>query len=243
MEDNCFSSRSLLNISCIFSLCASILFPKSWIIFTIITLNSFLDRLCIFSSSFRCSYRFFSCSFICNVFLDFILSSLLCLRSAFYRLQDRSSSCFWCLPTGGWHWSRGLCHYPLDRGFDQCHNQRLPYILSRASPLLCVWHCLVRGGVCSLFVGVEAPRSVSSLCFWSIMQDRWYWSTLTGMEVTEHSSSGIVHVWCILLCHLSPSVWALRLHCCWHCSWHQLNCGYDSTGPSVSDIVFIRPPA
>ena len=30
-------SRSLLNISCIFSICVSILFPRFWIIFTIIT--------------------------------------------------------------------------------------------------------------------------------------------------------------------------------------------------------------
>ena len=36
------SSNSLLNISCIFSVCASILFLRSWIIFTIITSNSCL---------------------------------------------------------------------------------------------------------------------------------------------------------------------------------------------------------
>ena len=41
-----FSSfRSLLNISYIFSIRASILFPRFWIIFTIITLNSFSGRL------------------------------------------------------------------------------------------------------------------------------------------------------------------------------------------------------
>ena len=45
------SSRSLLNISCIFLIhasvlfiCASILFLRFWITFTIITLNSFPDR-------------------------------------------------------------------------------------------------------------------------------------------------------------------------------------------------------
>ena len=52
------SSRSLLNISCIFCICASILFLRSWLIFTIITLNSFLGRLPI-STSLSCS-----CSFI-----------------------------------------------------------------------------------------------------------------------------------------------------------------------------------
>ena len=40
------SSRSLLNISCIFS----ILFPKFWILFTIFILNSFSGRLPISSS-------------------------------------------------------------------------------------------------------------------------------------------------------------------------------------------------
>ena len=51
------SSRSLLNFSCIFSIHASILFLRSWISFTVITLNSFSDRLLI-SSSFSCSSRF-----------------------------------------------------------------------------------------------------------------------------------------------------------------------------------------
>ena len=37
------SSRSLLNISCIFLIFASILFLRSWILFTIIILNSFLE--------------------------------------------------------------------------------------------------------------------------------------------------------------------------------------------------------
>ena len=36
-----YSRSSLLNISCNFSICASILFPRTWIIFSIITLNSF----------------------------------------------------------------------------------------------------------------------------------------------------------------------------------------------------------
>ena len=45
------SSRSLLNISCIFSVCAPNLFLRSWIIFNIITLNSFLAR----TTSLSCS--------------------------------------------------------------------------------------------------------------------------------------------------------------------------------------------
>ena len=51
------SSRSLVNIPCIFSIFASILFPRSWIIFTIIILNSFSGRLPI-STSFSCFFFF-----------------------------------------------------------------------------------------------------------------------------------------------------------------------------------------
>ena len=39
------SSRSLLNISCIFLICASIVFLRSWVIFLIITVNYFSGRL------------------------------------------------------------------------------------------------------------------------------------------------------------------------------------------------------
>ena len=86
-------SRSLLNLSCIFS----IVFPRSWIIFTIIILNSFSGRLPI-SSSFVRSGGFLPCSFICFVFLCLlILLNLLCLGSPFCRLQVHSSHCFWCL--------------------------------------------------------------------------------------------------------------------------------------------------
>ena len=69
------SSRSLLNISCIFSIlasslffCNSILFSRFWIIFTIIILNSFSGRLPI-SSSFVWFGGLLSCSFTCWIFL------------------------------------------------------------------------------------------------------------------------------------------------------------------------------
>ena len=88
------SSRSLLNVSYIFSM----LFPRFWIIFTIITLNSFSGSLPI-SSSFIWSCGFLSCSFVCKIFLCLlILSNLQYLRSPFPRLQGRSSSCFFSLP-------------------------------------------------------------------------------------------------------------------------------------------------
>ena len=89
-----FSSyRSLFNVSCIFS----ILLPRFWIIFTIITLNSFSGRLSI-SSSFVWSGGFLPCSFIGCVFLCLlILLNLLCFESPFHRLQFHSSHCFWYL--------------------------------------------------------------------------------------------------------------------------------------------------
>ena len=55
------SPRSLLNISCIFSIHDSILLLRSWIIFTTI-LNSFSGKLSI-SSSFIWSFGFLLCSF------------------------------------------------------------------------------------------------------------------------------------------------------------------------------------
>ena len=65
------SSRSLLNISCIFSILVSCLFicnfilcSRFWIIFTIIILNSFSGRLPIFSA-FLGFGGLLSCSFTC----------------------------------------------------------------------------------------------------------------------------------------------------------------------------------
>ena len=62
------SSKSSLNISCVFSIYASILFLRSWIAFTIITLNSFSGRLLI-STSLSCFSGVLSCSFIWDIFL------------------------------------------------------------------------------------------------------------------------------------------------------------------------------
>ena len=60
---------SLLNISCIFSVCTSILILRSCIVFSFVfTLNSFSGRLPI-STSLSCSYRVLSCSFFCNMSL------------------------------------------------------------------------------------------------------------------------------------------------------------------------------
>ena len=101
------SSRSLLNISCIFSIlvsrlfiCNSILF---WILYHfIIILNSFSGRFLI-SSSFVWLGGHFSCFFTFWVFLClFILFRLLCLEWPFCILVVCTSFLLWrFLPVGG----------------------------------------------------------------------------------------------------------------------------------------------
>ena len=60
------SSRSLVNISWIFLISASILFPRSWIIFTVIILISFSVRLPI-STAFSCFSGVLSCPFTWDI--------------------------------------------------------------------------------------------------------------------------------------------------------------------------------
>ena len=96
------SSRSLLNISLIFLILAPILFLRSWIIFTIITLNSFSGRLPI-STSLSCSSGVLLCQLIWNTFhCCSILSNFLWLGFLFHGLQDCNSSCLCSVPSGGW---------------------------------------------------------------------------------------------------------------------------------------------
>ena len=96
------SSRSLLNLSCIFSIlvsrlfiCDSILISRFWIIFTIIILNYCSSRLPI-SSSFVWFGGHLSCFFTCWIFLClFILFRLLCLGWPFCMLVVCGSSLLW----------------------------------------------------------------------------------------------------------------------------------------------------
>ena len=114
-------SSSLLNISCIFLVYTSILFLRSWIIFTIITLNSFLGRLPV-STSLSFSSGVLSCSFVCTIFLcRLILPNFLWLWFLLCRLQGCSSSCFCCLPLGGWGWSNRLLQAPWWEGLFPAH--------------------------------------------------------------------------------------------------------------------------
>ena len=64
--------NSLLRISYNFSICASILFLSYWIIFMIVTLNSFFSRLPI-STSLCYSSGVLSCSFVCSIFLGHLI--------------------------------------------------------------------------------------------------------------------------------------------------------------------------
>ena len=89
------SSRSLLNMSYIFLICAFILFLRSWIILSIITMNYFWGRLSV-SASLSCCSGVLSCFFFWNIFLcHLILSNFVYLWSLFLKLQDCNSSCFW----------------------------------------------------------------------------------------------------------------------------------------------------
>ena len=101
-------SRSLLDISCIFSIlvsnlfiCNSILFSRFWIIFTIKFLNSFSDRLPI-SFSFVWFRGRLSCYFTYWIFLClFILFNWLCLGWPLCMLKVCSSSLLWRLLSVG----------------------------------------------------------------------------------------------------------------------------------------------
>ena len=96
------SSRSLFNLSCIFSvlvsrlfICDSILISRLWIIFTIIIWNSLSGRFPI-SSSFVWFGGHLSCSFTCWVFLClFILFILLRLGVAFLYSGSLWSSLYY----------------------------------------------------------------------------------------------------------------------------------------------------
>ena len=113
------SSRSLLNLSCIFSIlvsslfiCNFNLFSRFWIIFTIIIQNSLSSRFPI-SSSFVQFGEYLSCSFTWWVFLClFILFILLCLGWPFHILAVCGVPSIVEFPHCGWGWTGGLSRFP-----------------------------------------------------------------------------------------------------------------------------------
>ena len=97
------SSRSLLNLSCIFSIlvsrlltCDSILISRFWIIFTITIQNSFSGRFPI-SSSFVCFGGLFSCSLTCWVFLSLHLGYIAAFGVAFLYSGNLWSSLYFAV--------------------------------------------------------------------------------------------------------------------------------------------------
>ena len=92
------SSSPLLNTFCIFLVCTFILFLRSWII---IVLNSFSGRLPVFTSLSYSSGVFFCSLFGTYFSVILILFDFLYLWTPFCKVQDCTSSCFWCLPPGG----------------------------------------------------------------------------------------------------------------------------------------------
>ena len=112
------SSRSLLNLSCIFSILVSRLFicdyifiSRFWIIFTIIIRNSFLGRFPT-SSSFVWFGGHFSCSFTCWVLLClFILVILLHLGWPFCILAVCGVLISVEFPHCGWGCTCGLSRF------------------------------------------------------------------------------------------------------------------------------------
>ena len=113
------SSRSLLNLSCIFSvlvsrlfICDSFLISRFWIIFTIIIWNSLSGRF-PFSSSFVWFGGHLSCSFTCWVFLClFILFIVLRLGWPFCILAVCGVLFIVEFPHCGWGRTGGLSRFP-----------------------------------------------------------------------------------------------------------------------------------
>ena len=87
------SSRSSLDVFSIFSIHASILFLRFYIIFTVIILKSFLGRVSV-SPSFSCSFITLLLHLQEMYYLLFHFFPLtLCLQSPFCKHEDYNSSC------------------------------------------------------------------------------------------------------------------------------------------------------
>ena len=90
--------RFLLNISCILLVWSSIIFPRWWIIFTMIIVNYFSGRLTWSTSLSYCSWVLFPSSGTCFFSISFCLTLFVV---SIFRLPDHNTSCFWCLPPVG----------------------------------------------------------------------------------------------------------------------------------------------
>ena len=106
------SCRSLISICCIFSIFASILFWRPWIIFTIIILNTFAGRLPI-STSFSCFPGILSCPFIWDIIFAF--SPWLTFCNMVFVLAAVRLCCLLLLSALWWMRLRSLCKLPDGR--------------------------------------------------------------------------------------------------------------------------------
>lgn len=83
-------------------------------------------------------------------------------------------------------------YYLLNRRYDWgCGVKSLHWILNRHSSLLCGCYYPVKSSVCSLVVGVGAPRCFGAIFLCSVRSC----STPTGIESPEYFSTGAVHLW------------------------------------------------
>ena len=108
------SSRCLLNISCIFLLCASMLF---WDLGS--SLLSFLQILFL-SPLHLAVFLVFYLIASSGTYLSAV-SFYLTFCFLLHRLQDYSSSFFWCLPLGGYGSSKGLVQTSWWEGLVPAH--------------------------------------------------------------------------------------------------------------------------
>ena len=100
---------SLLNISCIFSVCTSILILRSCIVFSVVFTWILFQVGCLYPLHLAVLTGCYPVPSSVTCLCHLGLSNFLCLWSLFLRLQACNSSWFWCLPPDGLGWSRVLC--------------------------------------------------------------------------------------------------------------------------------------
>ena len=89
----------------------------------------------------------------------------------------------------------------------------------------------------------RAPRSVSSLCFWSVVEAGGIGAHRLGEKPLSIAPLGMFTSGSVL-CFTFHALCELSCDPGQHCSWPHLNHGYPGTWPRcLSDVVFTRSPA
>lgn len=188
------------------SVCATILLLRSWVIFTLITLNSSPGRLPVSTSLF---WGFIPGFFVWNMFLSWLmLSNFPCLCSLFLRLQDCGSSCFWRLPLVG-EVDPGACADLLLGETAAC-----PPPPALNCPCEWIWSCLCLQGCVTGCVWRQllAQGGIWAACLflsWAVLPPLWW---LWGIPALEPAgcwggqASGSAHACeqCASRCHRRP---------------------------------------